>query len=563
MPTLADRIAEIETAFDALKAAAAQDGLPAPDEEELQRVVAEKLAQLRARTQPDPRIKSSLSGAVGNGGRNAPDDAVTVQLLLNTSGAALAPDGLVGPATVRAIASFQTGVLGFGDGRVDPGGQTWQALTGSAPASETVPNAPERGAPSQGASAPGTSGAPGSAGPATPDGPGVAPAIGGAGEGSGRRTYSEVEHPNGVDMDSPTEKAKGWGRSESTPFPADSQVSIGTDFGSLTFEFDKYGNVKGGDITYPLAPGASQGFAVARGIFVVSVGVDVAFAKISVSGTKSALTIKRTVGGKCSATVGLGKAGRNYQDFVMVGIQGEYSGTRDLGSITLDLSNPANLPKLTFGLPVVLMMNATYSGGLYGKAGGLDFSPKFVADYPNQLNLTINPSGPPTLALGPGSAKMSADLEYLWQGLIDKLGDIDEALEEDDAPAKADTGLTDPDGYQDALDQWTRQQEMNAVYNAHAEAESNLSAAYMQAAAPELLSKANTLGQKDPGRAAEIYGSMWQQRSDALAAYDGYVWGRPASDTKDAYNAKTAQAQSIAARLYMAVGLFQAGDAKW
>ncbi len=112
-----------------------------------------------------PRVQRSLSGAVGSGGRNQPDDVTTVQELLNRKGASLTVDGLVGPATIGAISSFQREALGFADGRVDPGGRTWEAMTeGGAPeaaspagpgqpasAPPPAPGAPARpGAPSPG-----------------------------------------------------------------------------------------------------------------------------------------------------------------------------------------------------------------------------------------------------------------------------------------------------------------------------------------------------------------------------------------------------------------------------
>jgi peptidoglycan hydrolase-like protein with peptidoglycan-binding domain/ElaB/YqjD/DUF883 family membrane-anchored ribosome-binding protein len=74
---------------------------------------------------------ASISGSVGRGGRNGADDVRTVQQLLNQNGAspALEVDGAVGPKTIGAISKFQQEALGFQDGRVDPGGQTWGALT--------------------------------------------------------------------------------------------------------------------------------------------------------------------------------------------------------------------------------------------------------------------------------------------------------------------------------------------------------------------------------------------------------------------------------------------------
>lgn len=76
------------------------------------------------------QIKSALSGSVGRKGNNSGDDVVSVQLLLNKKSAGLVPDGDAGPKTIGAIEKFQNDTLGFKDGRVDPGGQTWNALFG-------------------------------------------------------------------------------------------------------------------------------------------------------------------------------------------------------------------------------------------------------------------------------------------------------------------------------------------------------------------------------------------------------------------------------------------------
>lgn len=75
----------------------------------------------------------TLSASVGHGGRNLVDDVRRVQSLLNDHGATppLVVDGACGAATVRAIRWFQEHVVHMAsvDGRVDPGGRTWAALS--------------------------------------------------------------------------------------------------------------------------------------------------------------------------------------------------------------------------------------------------------------------------------------------------------------------------------------------------------------------------------------------------------------------------------------------------
>ena len=75
---------------------------------------------------------ASIRSSVGQGGRNRSDDVETVQLLLNRQGQrpSLVPDGDCGKKTIGAIKAFQQKELGWKDGRVDPDGKTWRALTG-------------------------------------------------------------------------------------------------------------------------------------------------------------------------------------------------------------------------------------------------------------------------------------------------------------------------------------------------------------------------------------------------------------------------------------------------
>jgi|SRR5271157_1053134 len=78
----------------------------------------------------------SIKGSVGAGGKNFHDDVGTVQALLSKSG--VNPglvDGVCGAKTIAAITAFQKKFLPVPDGRVDPGGITWQKLIGSASAS--------------------------------------------------------------------------------------------------------------------------------------------------------------------------------------------------------------------------------------------------------------------------------------------------------------------------------------------------------------------------------------------------------------------------------------------
>lgn len=72
-----------------------------------------------------------ISGSVGQGGKNEPQDVARVQALLDARGFEPgAADGSVGPRTIGAIVEFQRRFLKVTDGRVDPNGRTWRELNG-------------------------------------------------------------------------------------------------------------------------------------------------------------------------------------------------------------------------------------------------------------------------------------------------------------------------------------------------------------------------------------------------------------------------------------------------
>ncbi len=105
---------------------------------------------------------ATLQGSVGRGGKNHRGDVIFVQQLLNQHLSVplevLQVDGVVGPMTIFAIEEYQRrNVLSIRpDGRVDPGGKTFGALTaglgrqlpGPPPPSQvpTIPAGPAAGA---------------------------------------------------------------------------------------------------------------------------------------------------------------------------------------------------------------------------------------------------------------------------------------------------------------------------------------------------------------------------------------------------------------------------------
>jgi hypothetical protein len=76
-----------------------------------------------------------LQGSVGRGGQNLRSDVILVQQLLNQNLPiplqVLKVDGIVGPRTISTIEEYQRRKVASirPDGRVDPGGKTFQALT--------------------------------------------------------------------------------------------------------------------------------------------------------------------------------------------------------------------------------------------------------------------------------------------------------------------------------------------------------------------------------------------------------------------------------------------------
>lgn len=78
---------------------------------------------------------ASISASVGSGAINKPADVLTVEKLLNQYLDAegeppLKADGVVDIDTILTIQTYQKQVVGIPapDGRIDPGGKTWQAL---------------------------------------------------------------------------------------------------------------------------------------------------------------------------------------------------------------------------------------------------------------------------------------------------------------------------------------------------------------------------------------------------------------------------------------------------
>lgn len=100
---------------------------------------------------PQPR---TLSGSVGHGGKNFPDDVRLVQTLLNEHlpipARPVQVNGRVDQHLIGVITHYQRQTVGMArpDGRIDPGGRTFQALTGVAPHTQHPSTSPKPPSPS-------------------------------------------------------------------------------------------------------------------------------------------------------------------------------------------------------------------------------------------------------------------------------------------------------------------------------------------------------------------------------------------------------------------------------
>ena len=81
-----------------------------------------------------------LQSSVGQMGRNAVSDVLKVQRRLIVLGYKIgAADGVCGRRTSAGILAFQGTFLKYPDGRVDPGGKTWNRMVALADAKRTMP----------------------------------------------------------------------------------------------------------------------------------------------------------------------------------------------------------------------------------------------------------------------------------------------------------------------------------------------------------------------------------------------------------------------------------------
>jgi peptidoglycan hydrolase-like protein with peptidoglycan-binding domain len=86
------------------------------------------------------RMSEAIQKSVGRNGKNQRNDVKLVQRLLIKYGYKIgSPDGICGPRTQFAIETLQHTFLKVPDGRIDPGGRSWKALSAETPGIVSAP----------------------------------------------------------------------------------------------------------------------------------------------------------------------------------------------------------------------------------------------------------------------------------------------------------------------------------------------------------------------------------------------------------------------------------------
>ncbi|MEM7319567.1 MAG: peptidoglycan-binding protein [Pseudomonadota bacterium] len=535
------RLREMQRQFETLEQAFGSDGNAAPDDQEVLDRVRQKLDQAEqilngdvgsdpsvlphtteaTIAEPDgpsedgplvPPIATSITAAVGKGGTNAPQDVQTVQQLLNQNGASLVVDGLVGPKTIGAITKFQQASLGFGDGRVDPGGMTWEALA-------------------QGRAAPPP-------------------------EGFDDDLKSLIDDLPSDDAPPPTIENKE--RADDDDGPKGDWVGVETtiELGPLAFKVstDNKGKVTGGGLELGLKADVPP-----VGVPPYYFGGGAAlFGETTLQGPGPLVDVFFKVGGKGVGYLGVGPAvGGMVAGFkVEVELNGIFDAPFDA---ILNLETPSASEGF-FGLPLQFSAGGAIKAGAEIKAGSFGISKMVpIREYKEFVFIRIE-NGPDCLiSLGPGYDQFVTDIQNLHKQVIDAV----EAASEN--PKLAGTGDTGPllvdeaNSVADDIHRVANEAQIAALRMA----EQQMLAAYQAGwANPALVGKANALTQQDEARAREIYGQAWTQRALAKQSYDGY--GSPLDNAPiEIIDARRDQASTIAAKFNAAVALFQQGDNQW
>ncbi len=465
---------------------------------------------------PSPAV-ASISSSVGKGGKNAPDDVMAVQTLLNQNGASLETDGQVGPKTIAAITKFQQEAVGFADGRVDPGGQTWEALTGgkAAPPPEgfdddlksLIDDLPE---------------------PKTPP-----PVI-------------DNEVPADDDADEPEGP---WVDAETTvEFPVKGFT------GAVKVATDSRGNVT--SVGFELAAKAdSPTFAVPPYYFGCGIATT---GEVAFSGPGPLVDITIKIGSKGVGFLGVGPAVGGLVAGFKVEVELNGACNSPFGAV-IDLETPAN-STATFGLPIQFSAGGAIKAGVEIRAGDFGISEMVpIREYKDFIILRLD-EGPECFAeFGPGFDQFITDIKNLHELVIES---VKKAAENPKMVGTGDTGpilVGKAESIEDDINRVANEAQIAALRMA----EDQMRAAYQAGwANPNLVGKANALTQQDADRAREIYGQAWTQRALAKQSYDEYSSPLDSAPI-DIIDARRNQAVSIASKFNAAIALFQQGDDQW
>lgn len=491
-----------------------QDELSQAELETIERIT-EKIKTLEQMVESVVVTASSLSGSVGQGGKNAPKDVMTVQSLLNEKGTSpsLTVDGMIGGKTVKAIADFQTQALGFADGRVDVGGQTWAALSGGSIASS----------------------------PAS------------VSEASGGGMHGHVSHTPPFEVTTPAKKSvdeehAGVSGVKGVAFFSEKSVSVGPF--TVKTQYDKNGKLKGVE-----AEEVFGGGKVSLGVGIASLSAGIQLLNIQTvllndKGAENPVNFKVSLKGFGSLTVGRG-VGVSYE----LALEG-YAEPRTLvvntkapEASTSDVPNPLQLFLKASGDAKVV------AGGDKAETG----SSIIKVEYDKILVATVSDGPSISLERGPGWHDFNNDV----------LQTIEFAKRNPDAAGTGPTvGWNPTDGpvaakpAREELDADAMRHIADDAQKIMVEArERQLAQSRAALADPNVVGGANSLNSQNPSQAASLYGALWQQRTDAIAAAGTYAAFLDGGEQSP--EAKASEAEGLANRCGEVLALFRNADAQW
>jgi ElaB/YqjD/DUF883 family membrane-anchored ribosome-binding protein len=458
------QLARFRADFQSLRQEFLEDGEIDREEQEILKVVESMIATIDARVAERKSgsdgietvapggagpSASSISGSVGKGGKNKADDVAIVQQLLNENGASLEVDGVVGPKTIGAISKFQQSELGFQDGRVDPGGQTWGALTGGGAASGERPTV-DGGADGGSDSAPDED-APEARGDGDGDGTSDVPEIP---EDEERRITRQVEEriPDEVPVVVVNENDDVLASPE-FPFVLNQEISVGCPFGEIKIKFNDRGQIESAAVAKPIIPGTT----VAAGAYGVLAKIEAkpytGELKLSKQGGNLKLEFELSASGSGMMGLGAGKgdawAGIGIDIEVKVSRTEKITAVLALETLKQLAMSPTPLPgtQVAFSLPAEIVLSGQQSlviGGSAKKGVASAASKIVLKDYNPMATLSVTEANGTLdceFKTYDGLTQMAEDVSRQMVPIVDMVFRAMELAEE------LDRLMDDPDAY--------------------------------------------------------------------------------------------------------------------